>query len=925
MLLQKLEKSRRRLRMERLEQRRLLAVDALNLDPPGTLDVNADGQVDSRDVQFLGERMNRLGSEALQGSLETEKWDLNRDGSFSPKDALLLVNHLSTTSSSEATPIEDLGAESDSPLASSTLTPSSWITHHLLTESSLNSLINQYAANGFRPVRISGYEVGGQERFAAIWHPTDGVTWSASVGLTSAEYQQEFNSRASAGYRPTDVNGYSIGGVDHYAAVFEQTSGPNWFANHRLTSSGLQQVFDANVPNGYRLINVSGYNNSGADNYATLFEVSDGTAFGARSGMTAASFQTQLNNFASAGYDLVDVSGYVVNGVDYYTAIWELIGDLETVSEYGMTASEYQTEFNTRVNQGYTLIDVDGYTINGVDYYAASWGMSTPAFTEVPVTGESISFLDPVDAAVEQYMVERQITAGSVAISKDGQLLYEKAFGWSDSQRQTQLPTGSMFRLASVTKPITAATTRDLIANGLLSLDDQVFCTTESPNDCLLDVQPFTTPDSRLDDITVEHLLGHTAGWDRDVSGDPLFQQQSIANAMSIPSPPSKHAIASYVTGRPLDFSPGSRYAYSNFGYLVLGLVIEEVTGQAYTTYMQDNLFNPIGVADSEIELGRSLPGNRNPREPWYSDPAEGTNLFNTSETVPFPDGAFHIESMDSLGGQIATAPAIARFLDEYWISGHRRGSGNQNWTFFGSLPGTSTMARQRPDGLNVVVLFNNRRTPNGSFFDLGQMRQTFDQVLDGIAWPVPAVASVSVNQGSSDRSQLTSVDIDFDADINVSRIQDAFTLTNLTTDTQVTSLLMETTETAGGTRVSLRFGDGPSVHARQGEGPLGNSLADGFYRLDIDSGFVAGAYFGRTMNSDYSYGDLAGTDDFFRLFGDTDHDRDVDGQDYGRFGLSFLKSVGMPGYDARFDSDGDGDVDGQDYGRFGVRFLKSI
>ena len=66
-------------------------------------------------------------------------------------------------------------------------------------------------------------------------------------------------------------------------------------------------------------------------------------------------------------------------------------------------------------------------------------------------------------------------------------------------------------------------------------------------------------------------------------------------------------------------------------------------------------------------------------------------------------------------------------------------------------------------------------------------------------------------------------------------------------------------------------------------------------------------------------------TDQFFRLFGDSDGDRDVDGQDYGRFGLSFLKSEGMAGYDAAFDGDGDGDVDGQDYGRFGLRFLKTL
>ena len=66
-------------------------------------------------------------------------------------------------------------------------------------------------------------------------------------------------------------------------------------------------------------------------------------------------------------------------------------------------------------------------------------------------------------------------------------------------------------------------------------------------------------------------------------------------------------------------------------------------------------------------------------------------------------------------------------------------------------------------------------------------------------------------------------------------------------------------------------------------------------------------------------------TDEFFRLFGDSDGDRDVDGQDYGRFALTFLKSVGTAGFNSALDFDGDGDVDGRDYGNFGRRFLKTL
>ena len=79
-------------------------------------------------------------------------------------------------------------------------------------------------------------------------------------------------------------------------------------------------------------------------------------------------------------------------------------------------------------------------------------------------------------------------------------------------------------------------------------------------------------------------------------------------------------------------------------------------------------------------------------------------------------------------------------------------------------------------------------------------------------------------------------------------------------------------------------------------------------------------------MAADFVFGEGSGSNDaFFRLLGDSDGDRDVDGQDYGRFGLAFNTIEGSANYDAAFDSDGDGDVDGQDYGRFGQRFMTSI
>ncbi|WP_197455925.1 S8 family serine peptidase [Stieleria neptunia] len=180
----------------------------------------------------------------------------------------------------------------------------------------------------------------------------------------------------------------------------------------------------------------------------------------------------------------------------------------------------------------------------------------------------------------------------------------------------------------------------------------------------------------------------------------------------------------------------------------------------------------------------------------------------------------------------------------------------------------------------------------------------------------------VMINDGSSTRSQITSLVVTFDALVDHTDLATAFRLTNLDSGLAVGAIQVAAVDQGTQTIATLTF-DGVSTIARQGTGSLGNSLADGNYRLDIFAQQVQSSN-GQQLFRDEQFGDNA-TDLLFRFFGDTDGDRDVDGQDYGRFGLGFLKSFDDPGYDAPLDSDGDGDIDGQDYGRFGLNFLKSM
>lgn len=178
-------------------------------------------------------------------------------------------------------------------------------------------------------------------------------------------------------------------------------------------------------------------------------------------------------------------------------------------------------------------------------------------------------------------------------------------------------------------------------------------------------------------------------------------------------------------------------------------------------------------------------------------------------------------------------------------------------------------------------------------------------------ATPAVDVESVQINDGSIQRSNLNSLAVTFDGQADVDAT--AFEILNRADGSPIAFSASVGTVNEK-TVATLTFGAGPNVVTRA----TGNSLIDGNFQLNVLAGQIVG------METDHQFG-ASEADSFFRLFGDSDGDRDVDGQDYGRFGLTFLKQSTDVSFNADLDHDGDNDVDGQDYGNFGLRFLQTL
>jgi hypothetical protein len=153
-----------------------------------------------------------------------------------------------------------------------------------------------------------------------------------------------------------------VSGKAYYAAIWDKSAGPAWVARHGMTSAQYQQEFDKYGKEGYRLVHVSGYGVSGKAHYAAIWEKKSGPAWAARHGMTSAQYQEEFDKYGQQGYRLVQVSGYNVGGQAYFAAIWEKASGPAWVARHGMASGLYQFEFDKLVQQGYRLILVSGYS-----------------------------------------------------------------------------------------------------------------------------------------------------------------------------------------------------------------------------------------------------------------------------------------------------------------------------------------------------------------------------------------------------------------------------------------------------------------------------------------------------------------------------------------------------------------------------------
>ena len=277
-----------------------------------------------------------------------------------------------------------------------------------------------------------------------------------------------------------------------------------------------------------------------------------------------------------------------------------------------------------------------------------------------PPVGCMTSGLEPFDAAMTRLIHEWDMAGGSLAVSHNGRILLVRGYGLADKATapQSRLARSSAWGVCA--KPITAVAILKLVEEGRLRLDDPIL---PLLGDLAAPAEAIRDP--RVHAITVRHLLQHTGGFDREVSGDPLFMPRAAAalERQRATPPPTCAVVLRNVLDGPLDFDPGAREAYSNLGYCILGRIIERATGTPYVEFARSRLLEPAGA--SGLMLGRTMTAA--PDEATYYDHAGAPKVQAmpgvAEGLVARPYGQVAVEEMDSYGGWIGTPTDYLRFL----------------------------------------------------------------------------------------------------------------------------------------------------------------------------------------------------------------------------------------------------------------------
>jgi D-alanyl-D-alanine carboxypeptidase len=294
--------------------------------------------------------------------------------------------------------------------------------------------------------------------------------------------------------------------------------------------------------------------------------------------------------------------------------------------------------------------------------------------------------------------------SGAVLVARDGEPILREGFGLANREWDIAAAPDTEFRIGSMTKPFTATAIMQLVEQGKINLDDPIS-------------KYYTGAPQAWSKVTIRILLTHRSGIPNFTDIPHFLEQQSRLDR-------TPEEIIALTRDLPLEFEPGTKYKYDNSGYILLGYVIEKVSGQRYADYLRDHIFKPLGMDHTGYDVSEEV---QHHRAAGYELGNDGVvrNASYVSMTLPYAAGGLYSDVDDLLvwdqayyAGKLLTPASMADMFtahSEHYGYGWeiQRTNGRRVWWHTGSLNGFHAYIGRYPDQkLTVIVLANIFQAP---------------------------------------------------------------------------------------------------------------------------------------------------------------------------------------------------------------------
>lgn len=296
-----------------------------------------------------------------------------------------------------------------------------------------------------------------------------------------------------------------------------------------------------------------------------------------------------------------------------------------------------------------------------------------------------------------QFYVSDKRFMGTALVAQDGKVLLNKGYGFADAEWDIPNTPSTKFRLGSITKQFTAACVLLLEERGKLKTDDLV-------------KKYMPDAPAAWDKITIFHVLTHTSGIP-SFTGFPDYESTEAT-----PTTPEK--LVARFRDKPLEFEPGTKWNYSNSGYVLLGYLIEKISGQKYADFVQQNIFTPLGMKDSGYDSNSEIITHR--ASGYTRESGHMVNAGFIHMSIPFSAGALYSTTEDLLrweeglfGGKLLSSASLQKmttpFKEDYAFGlGVRTVKNHKVISHGGGIEGFNTTLAYYPDDKLVVTVLGN-------------------------------------------------------------------------------------------------------------------------------------------------------------------------------------------------------------------------